>query len=70
MVLVEPLHQRTAGVQRNSQIGIRFKDFQKGQVARTIGLLEDAFEVADRLVVMQYKAQTDQAHDSSQDSEA
>ena len=45
---VEPLHQRTAGVQGDSQRGIAAEDFEEGQVAVLIGLLENVVEIANR----------------------
>ena len=54
--LVEPFHQRPAGVQRDRQIRVGLEDVQERQVAVLIGLLEDAVEVADRLVVVQDQA--------------
>ena len=58
MVLVQPLHQGTAGVQRDPQIGGYCSNtFKKRQVAVLVRLFENAVEVADGLVVVQYEAE-------------
>ena len=53
MVTVEPLHQRTAGVEGQPNAGMTFEQFQQRQVAVVVGLFDDPIEVADWLVVME-----------------
>jgi len=59
MLLLQPLHQRPAGVQRDRQIGERFKDFQKRKVTILIGRFKNVVEIANRLMVVQYQAKMD-----------
>ena len=58
-MLVEPLHQRAAGVQRDLQRVKRLEDLQERQVAVLVRLLENVVKVADRLVVVQGQAESD-----------
>ena len=53
MMLIQPLHQAAACVQRNPNRWKLFKQIQKRQVAVLIRRLEDVVEIADRLVVVQ-----------------
>ncbi len=58
MMIVQPLQQRAAGMQRQAQIAIRLKDVQKRQITVLVCLLEYAVEIADRLVIMEHQAET------------
>ena len=63
VMLVEPFHQRAAGVQRNPQLGgIAFQEVQKRQIAILIRLLEDPAEIADWLMVVQNQAKAKRIH--------
>ena len=53
MMRVQPFHQRPAGVQRDPQMGILLEQVEEQPVAVLIRLLEDAVEIADRLVIVQ-----------------
>ncbi len=59
MMRVEPLQQRTAGVQADLERLVRLEDIEKRQVAVLIRLLEDVVEVADRLVIVADENQAD-----------
>ncbi len=56
---VEPFHQRTAGVQGDSQRLVAAENVEKRQIAVFVGLLENVFEVADGLMIMEGEDQTD-----------
>ena len=56
---VEPFHQRTAGVQGDSQRLIAAENVEKRQIAVFVGLLENVFEVADGLVIVEGEDQAD-----------
>ena len=49
----QPFHQRAAGVQRDRQVRVLLEDIEKRAVAVLVRLLEDAVEIADRLMVVQ-----------------
>ena len=53
MVGIEPFHQVAARVQADAQRRILFEQIEKRLVAVPIRLLENAVEVADRLVIVQ-----------------
>ena len=53
MVGIQPSHERATGVQRDRQILISLEYVQEGQVAVAVRLLEDIFEIADWLMVVQ-----------------
>ena len=53
----EPFHQRAAGVQPDLQRRVAAKDLQKRAIAIVEGLLHDAVEVADRLMIVQDQGQ-------------
>ena len=55
--LGQPMHQWAGSMQRNLQLFVGLKDFQEWQIAVLVGLLKDAVEVADRLVVVKDQAQ-------------
>src|SRR5262245_15615874 len=61
MPLVEPLHERPASMQRDGKI-VLLKNVEKKLIRVLVGLLEDAVEVADRLVVVQDEAKTNRIH--------
>ena len=56
MTLSQPEHQRSRRVQRNLQFLIVLKDVQERQVTVLVGLLEDAVEIPNRLVIVQDEA--------------
>ena len=56
---VEPFHQRTAGVQGDSQRLVAAEDVEKRQIAVFVGLLENVFEVTDGLVIVEGEDQAD-----------
>ena len=63
MMLVEPLHERSARVQRNPQLRrVALEQIQKRQVAVLICLLEDPAEVSHRLMVVQDQAEAKRIH--------
>ena len=53
LVLDQPFHQRPAGVQGDGDFGILLEQFEEGPVAVAVGVLEDAVEVADGLMIVQ-----------------
>ena len=53
MMRVEPFHQRAAGVQRDPHVRILLEHIEKRPIAVLIGLLENAVEIADRLMIVQ-----------------
>jgi hypothetical protein len=53
MMLVEPLHEWSAGVQSDSQRVILLEDIEERTIAVFVSLLEDTVEIADRLMIMQ-----------------
>ena len=59
MMRVEPFDQRAAGVQRDSQMRELLEHIQKRPVAVLVGLLEDAVEIADRLMIVQREDETE-----------
>src|SRR5207302_10699029 len=59
--LIDPFHERPAGVQRDRKI-VLLKNVQKGLICVLISLLEHAIEVANRLMVVQDEAKTNRIH--------
>ncbi len=57
MVGLQPLHQRTAGMERDLDLAEFFKDIEKRQIAVLICGLENVVEISDRLVVVQNQTQ-------------
>src|SRR5262245_32213168 len=69
MVRIEPFHQGPARVQRELQIRIALEQIKKRAVAVLIGLLEDAVEVPDRLMVVKNKQEADRVRHRSEDGQ-
>ena len=59
VVPVEPFGQRSARMERQPDAGMPFEQFQERQVAVLVGLLDDAVEVADGLVVVENEDEPD-----------
>ena len=62
MALDQPLQERTGGVQGERDLGVVLEHLEEREVAVAIRRLEDAVEVAHRLVVVQGKDQTHGGH--------
>ena len=58
-MLVKPLHQRSAGVQRDTKVAKGLKNIQKRTIAVFVSLLKDVIEVADRLMIVQGQAESE-----------
>ena len=63
LALDQPFQQRARGVQDEGDLGIALEHVEERQVAVAVGLLEDAVEVADGLVVVQGEDQADAGHE-------
>ena len=50
MMLFDPGKQWTCVVQADANFGMSFQDFDEGQIAVRVGLLEDMVEIANGLV--------------------
>ena len=62
----EPLHQRAAGVQRDRQVRVLFEHVEERLVAVLVRLFEDAVEVADWLMVVEYEDESQRVgHDEN-----
>ena len=58
MVEVEPLGQRSTGVECHANPRVTLKEVEKRQVTLLVGFREDRVKVAHRLVVVQNKNET------------
>ena len=61
MPLGKPLHQWPAGVQSDRKI-VPLEDIEKRLIGILIRLLENAVEIADRLMIVQDQAETNRIH--------
>ena len=62
VLLDQPFQERSGGVQGERDLRIVFQHVQKRAIAVAIGLLEDAVEIAHRLVVVQGEDQANGGH--------
>jgi len=58
----EPLQERPRGVQNERDFRIAFENIEKGQIAGSISLVENAVEIAHRLMVMKREDQANVRH--------
>ena len=59
----DPLEEGPAGVQGEAQLGVPLEEREEGLVGVVVRLLEDAVEIADRLMVVNDDNQGHVAHD-------
>ena len=56
VMLLEPVHQGAAGVERKLEVLEFLKDVQEGKVAVLVGLLDNGIKITNRLVVVNDEA--------------